>query len=314
MQKKDIVVLDALTLGGCEVFSAFTNLGNLRVFETTSLEQRKEHIASAEIIITNKVLLDKEIIDACPNLKLICLTATGMNNVDLEHASQKGISVKNVAGDSTESVAQHTFALLLSFLHQTTYYSQYVSSGVYSKSNLFTHIGPGYWELSQKKWGIIGLGAIGRRVAEIATAFSAQVQYYSTSGKNVTQDYPQCSLQELLQTSNIVSIHAPLNDATLDLLQYSDLCLMQKHAILINVGRGGIVNEADLAQALREHKIAGACLDVMQKEPLDIDSPLLSKDIADKLLLTPHVAWISNEALTLLLQKVYGNVEDYLLR
>ena len=311
MTQKEIVVLDALTIGGKHVFESFSDLGNLRIFETTSPEQRLEHIGSAEIIITNKVVLDKSILEAAKKLRLVCLTATGMNNVDLEYAREKGIKVTNVAGYSTESVAQHTFALLLAFMHQTAYYDSYVKSGTYSKGSLFTHIGPAYCELQGKKWGIIGLGAIGRRVAGIAQAFGAEVLYYSTSGKNATNDFAQCSLADLLQKSDIVSIHAPLNDDTYNLITYKELLLFQKHALLLNVGRGGIIHEPDLARALRENLIAGACIDVMEKEPIAADNPLLSKDIANKLLITPHVAWISNEALKTLLEKVYNQVKSY---
>ena len=312
MNAHSIVVLDAKTIGNSSVFESFKNLGNLTVYETTTAEERINHIGNASIIITNKVIISKDIIDACPSIQLICLTATGMNNVDLKYSETKGIIVKNVAGYSTESVAQHTFALTLSFLHRIQYYSNYVKNGSYSKSNLFTHIGPGYWELQGKTWGIIGLGAIGRRVAEISTVFGCTIQYMSTSGKNKTQDYTQCTLQELLQTSDIVSIHAPLNENTYNLIGEKELSYMHPHALLVNVGRGGIINEDALAHALRKNQIAGACIDVMTKEPLLDSSPLLAKDIAEKILITPHVAWISNEALTCLLQKVYTNVQTYI--
>ena len=312
MNSHSIVVLDAKTVGNSSVFKSFKKLGNLTVYDTTTADERISHIGNATIIITNKVIISKDIIDACPTVKLICLTATGMNNVDLEYTKTKGIIVKNVAGYSTESVAQHTFALTLSFLHRTQYYANFVKNGTYSKSGLFTHIGPGYWELQGKTWGIIGLGTIGRRVAEIATAFGCTIQYMSTSGKNHTHDYPQRTLQELLQTSDIISIHAPLNENTYNLIGKQEFSYMQAHALLINVGRGGIINEEALANALRENCIAGACLDVMEKEPLPVNSPLLAQDISEKLLITPHVAWISNEALTCLLQKVYTNVQTYI--
>jgi glycerate dehydrogenase len=312
MKNHKIVVLDAKTIGDNSVFQMFSDLGNLTVFETTFAHERLEHILDATIIITNKVLIDKDIMDSCPNLKLVCLTATGMNNVDLPYAAQKGIIVKNVAGYSTESVAQHTFAMLLSLLHHTTYYSQFVSSKEYSNQSLFTHIGPGYWELKGKTWGIIGLGTIGRRVAQIATAFGCNIIYYSTSGKNSTQDYPQKSLSELLAESDVVSIHAPLNEQTLGLIGITELSLMKSSAYIVNVGRGGIINEIDLADSLKCNKIAGACIDVMKHEPLEINSSLLDESIQSKLLITPHVAWISNEALSTLIAKVYKNVQDFL--
>jgi len=307
-----IVVLDADTVGDVSVFDLFKDFGQLTVYKTTHIQERIHHIADASIIITNKVLIDAYVIDNCKQLQLVCLTATGMNNVDMEYAASKGIKVKNVAGYSTESVAQHTFAMLLSLLHNIGYYNSYVQSTVYSQQSLFTHIGPGYWQLQGKTWGIIGMGTIGKRVAEIAQVFGCSVVYYSTSGKNNTQPYTQKSLQELLQSSDIVSIHAPLNDTTKGLIGLAEFKQMKKHAYIINVGRGGIINENDLAEALQKQYLAGACLDVMQQEPLDINSPLLqNNEISHKIIITPHVAWISNEALATLMQKVYGNVKQF---
>ncbi len=312
MNKNTIVVLDSVTMGDVSVLERFKDFGELTIYQSTSAEQTVKHIGNANIVITNKVIFDANILQSCKSLKLICLTATGMNNVDLDFAKKQGIQVKNVAGYSTESVAQHTFALLLSFLHSTAYYNNYVQSGVYSESGIFTHMKKPYWELSGKKWGIIGMGAIGRRVAQIATAFGAEVSYFSTSGKNNNQDYKQVSLLELMRNSDVISIHSPLNEDTLNLISYKELLLCKKNAVLVNVGRGGIVNEADLAQALLENKIAGACLDVMEKEPLPNNSPLLNPEIKDKLLITPHTAWISNEALNTLFNKVYDNIVEFL--
>ncbi len=307
---ENLVVLDAATIGENSIFDSFKTFGKLTVFATTSSTERLQHIGNASIIITNKVIIDKEIMDACQSLKLICITATGTNNVDLEYAKEKGITVKNVAGYSTESVVQHTFAILLSLLQHTSYYANYVSSQTYSKQNLFTHIGPGYLELNGRTWGIIGLGTIGRRVAEVATAFGCKVIYYSTSGNNHTTDYQEVSLEELLRTADIISIHSPLNEQTQNLIGLKQLRLMKQSAYIVNVGRGGIINENDLALALRENYIAGACLDVMQKEPLPIDSPLLDEAIQSKLLITPHVAWVSDRALTKLVELTYKNVEE----
>lgn len=306
-----IVVLDADTVGDSSIFNRFEDFGTVTVYKYTSQEQRVSHIGDASIIITNKVIIDAFIMDSCPNLRLVCLTATGMNNVDLDYAAKKGIVVKNVAGYSTESVAQHTFAMFLSLLHRIDYYNTYVQTTLYSKQKLFTHIGPGYWQLKGKTWGIIGMGAIGRRVAEIAQIFGCTIVYYSTSGVNTSQPYTQLELANLLKQSDIVSIHAPLNDQTKYLIGAKELACMKSSAYIINVGRGGILNEVDLAQALCNNSIAGACLDVMQQEPLDISSPLLNPDIASKLIITPHVAWISNEALSTLMSIVYDNVKRF---
>jgi len=314
MNSNSIVILDAKTIGTDSVFEKFSNFGNVKIFQTTTSDERIQNIGNANIIITNKVIIDKFVLDACPNIELICLTATGMNNVDLPYAAEKEVEVKNVAGYSTESVAQHTFAMLLSQLHNIQYYNNYVQSGEYSNQPLFTHMGAGYWELKGKTWGIIGLGAIGRRVAEIASVFGVNVIYYSTSGKNATKDYKQVELDELLNQSDIVSIHAPLNEQTLNLIGESQLNKMRPNSILINVGRGGIINETDLAKCLSENKIAAACIDVMQKEPLAADSKMLDKGISSKILITPHVAWLSTEALDTLLIGVYNNIENYLTK
>lgn len=306
-----LVVLDAATIGENSIFDSFKSFGELRVFATTSSEERLSHIGNASIVITNKVIIDKQIMDTCPNLRLVCIMATGMNNVDLSYAKEKGIVVKNVAGYSTESVVQHTFAILLSLLQHTSYYSEFVAQKKYSKQNLFTHIGPGYLELNGRTWGIIGLGTIGRRVAEIAHAFGCNVMYYSTSGQNHTSDYQEVTLEELLQQSDVISIHSPLNAQTKDLIGLKQLRMMKKSAYIVNVGRGGIIKETDLAQALRENCIAGAAIDVMEKEPLPVDSPLLSETIQNKLLITPHIAWVSDKALKKLIELTYENVKSF---
>jgi len=290
-----IVFLDAYSIGNADV-SALAALGKFTSYENTQPEQVVSRCAKADIVITNKVKLMQAELEALPGLKLICIAATGMNNVDLKVAAEKGISVKNVADYSTGSVAEQTFTLALGLIHQTHYYDQYVKSEAYSRSGLFTHHGRPFFEIRGKRWGIIGMGHIGHRVAEIATAFGAQVSYVSTSGKNLNAGYPHKNLNELLAESDIISIHAPLNEQTHYLIDYKKLCLLKPGAYLINVGRGGIVNETDLAQALLENRLAGAGLDVFEQEPLSSDSPLLSPDIREKLLMTPHVAWASAEA------------------
>lgn len=313
MSKHKIVVLDASTVGNKSLFEIFSDFGTLNIYETTSFDERISHISDATIVITNKVVIDAFVMDSCKNLQLICLTATGMNNIDVSYAEQKNIVVKNVAGYSTESVAQHTFALLFSLLHHTSYYSKYVADKTYSRQELFTHIGPGYWELRGHTWGIIGLGTIGRRVAQLAAAFGCKIVYYSTSGINNTADYERKELKELLEISDIVSIHAPLNEETAGLIGANEFSYMKPTSYIINVGRGGIIKEDDLAFALKHNLIAGACLDVMKKEPIEENSPLLDSCIQDKIIITPHIAWISNEALTTLLLKVYMNVEAFVM-
>lgn len=305
-----IVLLDALTLGNDVDLGVFEAYGKFVAYQTTAKDETIKNIADAEVVLTNKVVIDKDVMDASANLKLICITATGMNNVDLEYASQKGIVVKNVAGYSTNSVAQVTFTLLLGVLGQSHYYDSYVKEGSWSSSSIFTHLDRAFFEIKDKSWGIIGLGNIGKQVANIASAFGANVKYYSTSGKNSDDSYKRVELEELMK-SDIISIHAPLNPQTKDLITKKELGLMSEGSVLINVGRGGIVNEADLAKAIDEQGIL-AGLDVAEVEPIPNDNPLLSIKNKDNLLITPHIAWASVEARRELVRLVAKNIEEFI--
>jgi glycerate dehydrogenase len=312
MKRPGIVFLDAVTLGEVNSFYRITKLGNLTVYPSTLPKDRIERIHDREIVITNKVIIDREVMEACPSLQLICVAATGLNNVDLDFAAEKGIIVKNVAGYSTESVVQHTFSMLFYLMEQTKYYDNFVKQGAYSRDPLFTHHGRPFHELAHKKFGIVGMGTIGKRVAAVAEAFGADIAYYSTSGKNLNAGYPQVSLKELLATSDILSVHCPLTDSTRDLIGYEELRLMKPSSIIINTGRGGIVNESDLACALNENLISMAALDVMQKEPPDLNNPLLNLKHPYKLLITPHIAWASIESRERLLEGIVSNIAAFL--
>ena len=307
-----IVFLDTKTLGNVPNLGKFSNFGDVTFHETTTSSQALSRIADANVIVTNKVHISDEIMAASPALELICISATGMNNVDLQAAAKRGISVKNTVGYSTESVTQHTFAMLFHFLNRLHYYDSYVKSGGYSQNEMFTHYGPTITELSGKVYGIIGLGNIGKSVAKVATAFGARVIYYSTSGKNNSADYESVSLNELLAISDILSIHAPLNDNTKNLIAHKEMMAMKKTAIIINVGRGGIVNEDDLAIALENDIIAGGCVDVFAQEPISAHHPLTRLRRSEKIVLSPHNAWASLEARIRLMEIVYKNIEDFL--
>jgi glycerate dehydrogenase len=311
-KKLKIVFLDAETLGSDIDLSGFYSLGDFSVYKTTKPQERVERIKDADIVITNKVVIDREVIDSCKNLKLICVAATGTNNVDIQHAKEKGIGVANVAGYSTYSVVQHTFGMLFYLLENLRYYDDYVKNGNYAKSDIFTHIGKPFWEIKNKVWGIIGLGNIGREVANVATAFGAHVIYYSTTGIKRTEKYPALDLDNLLMTSDIVSIHAPLTEKTKNLITYEKIRLMKPHAILLNLGRGGIVNEKDLAKALDENLIAGAGLDVLEKEPINPENPLLKIKNKEKILITPHIAWTSKEAREKLVEEIIKNIKAFI--
>lgn len=295
MKTLTIVFLDASSIGNIDL-SPLSNLGKFTAYPDTAPFQVIERCLGADVVITNKVKLLRKELDRLPNLKLICIAATGMNNIDLQAASEKSIPVKNVPGYSTDSVAELTFTLVLNLNHHLAYQDHFIKSGAYSNSGLFTNYTRTFHEMRNRQWGIIGMGAIGRRVAELATCFGTQVSYCSTSGKNTNAGYPNKSLEQLLRESDIITIHAPLNGQTRYMIRYEQLCLMKPESILINVGRGKIVDEADLARALREGKLAGAGLDVFEQEPLSADNPLLAEDISEKVLLTPHIAWASIEA------------------
>lgn len=306
-----IVLLDAKTLGADADLSVFKQFGHFEAFDTTALSERIEHIGDAKIILTNKVVIDKEVMDACPNLGLICVCATGMNNIDLSYAKEKGICVKNVAGYSTASVTQATFTLALYVLGQAAYYDTYVKSGGWVKSSIFTHLDRPIVEIKGKKWGVIGFGTIGKEVAKIASAFGAHICYFSTSGANSDANFVRVELEEMMRTCDIISIHAPLNDKTKDLIGERELSWMKKGAMLLNLGRGGIVDEAALARAIDEKGIY-AGFDVVAIEPMEESNPLLHVKYKDRLALSPHTAWASTEARAELIRLVGENIKDYL--
>ena len=308
----NIVFLDASTVGDLPNLDKLKEFGEVTFYQTTLADETAGRIQNAEIVITNKVVLSRDLMEKAENLKIICIAATGMNNVDLEAAKELGIQVKNVAGYASVSVAQHTFAMLFNLLQPINYYDAYIKSGEYSKSPIFTNMERNFSEIRGKTFGIIGLGNIGRKVAAIAEAFGAEVVYYSTSGKNSDQPYKRLELDELLSESDVVSIHAPLNERTENLVGREQFSLMKPTAFLINTGRGGIVNEAELAKALDEGELAGAALDVFENEPIEPDSPLLDIQNPNKLVLTPHVAWASVEARTELIEGVRENIEGFL--
>lgn len=307
-----LVFLDTKTVGEVPNLKELEELGNVKFYQTTSPGQTAERIKDADIVITNKVVLDKNLIEGAENLKLICVAATGMNNIDRKAAEEAGIPVKNVSGYSSNSVAQTTFAMILHLVQKIPQFDEFVKSGDYSRHDIFTNQEISYSEIHDKQFGIIGLGNIGGKVASIAEAFGADVVYNSTSGRNLDQPYPHKNLNELLKHSDFVSIHAPLNENTEGLIGYEELKSMKKSAILINAGRGGIVNEADLANALDEDEIGGAGLDVFNHEPMDKENPLLTIKNKHKLVMTPHIAWSSIEARTELIDGVKKNIEEFL--
>lgn len=304
-----IVCLDAATLGDVNL-DVFAKFGEFVSFDMTKPSQTISRLSGADVVITNKVLITKEVMDAT-NLKLICVSATGTNNIDMAYAKEKGIPVKNVAGYSTPSVVQQTFASLLSLLNEVRYYDDYVKNGEWVKSEIFTNLDRSIFELSGKNFGIIGLGEIGKSVAKVASAFGANVCYFSPSGNTQDVIYKRFGLDEMLQTCDIVSIHAPLNDKTKGLIGKRELDLMKKGAIISNFGRGGIVDESALAAAIDERGLK-AVLDVLECEPMNADNALLNVKNKQSLIITPHVAWASFEARIRLVNLMVKNIEDFI--
>ena len=290
-----IAFLDAATMGNVS-FEPFERLGDFIRYDRSSPEEARERVKDIDVLLINKVCVDRELIDAAPSLKLICIAATGVNNIDVDYAASKGIPVRNAVGYSTDSVVQSTFMHILSLVGGAPYFDRSVKSGDYSRSGMFTDPNWNWWELAGKTIGIVGLGNIGKKVACIAEAFGMKVCYYSTSGTGHCKDYPCISLEELLRTSDIVSVHAPLNERTLNLIGEAELAMMKPSAYLVNMGRGAIIVEDALARAVDEGVIAGAGIDVFVKEPIPEDHPYLQMKHPERMRLAPHVAWASIEA------------------
>lgn len=302
-----IVFLDAATMGDVS-FAPIQQYGELVCYDRSTPEEALARVGDCEVLIINKVKVTPELIDAAPKLRLICEAATGVNNIDLAYAAQKGIPVRNAVGYSTDSVVQATFMHILSLVGNAPYFDKVVKSGEYSAKGLFTDVSVNWWELAGKTIGIIGLGNIGSRVAKVAEAFGMKVCYYSTSGTSHCKDYPSLPLDELMATSDVISIHAPLNERTDGLIGERELQLMKRSAIIVNMGRGGIVNETALAKAIDEELIAGAALDVFVAEPLPQDNPLLHTRHPERLRLAPHVAWASTQARERLVGMIADNI------
>lgn len=311
MQHIKIVNLDAKTIGADADFSALKEFGEYVSYPLTSYDETLERCRGAQIVLTNKVVLDKALLEQLSELKLICVTATGTNIVDVEFAKSRGIEVKNVAGYSTLSVAQHTLTMALDCLSQIHYYDDYVKSGEWCKSEIFTHLAGGRRGLAGLKWGIIGFGSIGARVAHLASAFDAKVCYTSTSGKNTASTYPRMELDELLAQSDIISIHAPLNSATMNLIDSAKIAKLKKGAVLINVGRGSIVNEEAVAKTLKNGADFYYACDVLEKEPMRAGHPFLDRAIQSRLLLTPHIAYAYGNSLRELISMSIDNVRSF---
>lgn len=306
-----ITFLDVKTIGDDIDLSGFDALGEVTKYNFTTPEEAPERVKDTDVLIINKVPVNEQTIGTAKNLKLVCVTATGTNNLEKEYLDSHSIAWRNVAGYSTESVTQHTFALLFYLLEKLRYYDDYIKNGNYIGDTSFTHFAEHFTELNGKTWGIIGLGAIGRRVAQVATAFGINVIYYSASGRPAQDGYTQVDFDTLLTTSDIISVHAPLNEYTENLLDKDAFAKMKKTCIFLNLGRGPIVVEQDLYEALVQDEIAAAGLDVLCQEPMASDNPLFKIKDSRKLLITPHIAWASVEARTRLMEIILNQIKDF---
>lgn len=278
-------------------------------YDATSSEQTLARIASAHIVISNKVMLDRALINAASMLKLICISATGTNNVDLDAARAAGIAVYNVTRYATATVAQHVFALILALATQLPAYLSAVRAGRWQHSTQFCLLDFPIYELAGKTIGIIGYGELGRAVAHIATALGMRVIIAQRPGSQ--EDAERCPLPELLKIADIITLHCPLTPQTEHLIGATELRAMKPSALLINTARGGLVDEHALAHALRARWIAGAGIDVLSQEPPRDGNPLLASDIPN-LLVTPHIAWGSREARQRLVNEVAENIKAFL--
>ena len=306
---KKIVFLDEYSIAGRDL-SSITSQGEYVAYENTRKEEVVERLKGADVVITNKVLIDGEAMRQLPDLKLICVAATGMNNVDLEAAKELGIVVKNAVGYSTTSVAETTLASALALARNVVYFNEYFHDGRYSKADRAFCYDRFTFELRGKKWGIIGLGNIGREVARLATAFGCEVRYFSTSGTKREEAYPSMELKEMLEWCDILSVHSPLNERTRGLVGREELKVMKPTSLVINVARGGIIDEAALAEALDNGWVAAAALDVFSVEPLR-ESPLYNIKDRYRLLASPHNAWSAAEAIDRLIECVANNIRTW---
>jgi len=305
-----IVFLDAGTLGDFNK-SGFEELGQVVLYDYSKPEEVASRVEDADVIITNKVKINKDTLGNYKNLKLVCVSATGTDILDKEFLDRNDIIFTNVADYSTDSVSQLTFSLLLYVMMHSRYYEDYVQSGEYSKQSSFTNLDKPFNEIKGKTWGIIGLGSIGSKVASIATAFGAKVIYYSASGKNDNDTYTRVELDTLLKESDIITLHCPLTEKTRNIINEESINLMKPNVIIVNTSRGALINDEDIVDAVLNHRILAFATDVYAVEPLQADNPLNRIKDLDNVYLTPHIAWSSVEARATLVERLVENIKEF---
>lgn len=313
MDKVKIVILERNSVGVDTPVDCFEELGEVTCYpNTTTAEEVRKRTKDADIIVANKARLNEESLRESPNVKLICEFATGFDNCDLAYCNSRGIKVANVADYCTDMVAQHTFTLMLTLLQKLPHYDEYVKSGAYAAQDRFSNFDEPFTELASKTWGIVGMGHIGKKVAQIATAFGCRVIFHSVTGKSTVTEYEQVDKDTLLRESDFLSLHCPLSELTRDFIDKEALRKMKKTAVLVNVARGLVVNNADLYDALMNGEIMAAGLDVLEKEPLQLSNPLSKIKDSNRLIITPHLAWASVEARFRCVNEAYLNAKAFL--
>ena len=314
MDKVKIVILERNSVGVDTPVDCFEELGEVTCYpNTTTAEEVRERTKDADIIVANKARLNEESLRESPDVKLICEFATGFDNCDLAYCNSRGIKVANVADYCTDMVAQHTFTLMLTLLQKLPHYDEYVKSGAYAAQDRFSNFDEPFTELAGKTWGIVGMGHIGKKVAQIATAFGCRVIFHSVTGKSTVTEYEQVDKDTLLRESDFLSLHCPLSDLTRDFIDKEALRKMKKTAVLVNVARGPVVNNTDLYDALMNGEIMAAGLDVLEKEPLQLSNPLSKIKDSNRLIITPHLAWASVEARFRCVNEAYLNAKAFLI-
>lgn len=309
----NIVMLERDSAGRDVDVSCFEKLGKVTYYaNTVKPEEVRERIREADVVIANKAPFREETLKDAPNVKLICELATGYDNCDINYCKSRGIKIANVKNYCTSMVAQHTFALALALSEKLAHYDNYVKSGEYSSQDRFSNFDVPFSELEGKTWGIVGMGNIGRRVADIARNFGCKVIFHSVTGNSTCEDYTRVDKDTLLAESDFLSLHCPLSDLTRNFIDLNAMRRMKKSAVLINVARGPVVNNKDLYTALTENEIAAAGLDVLEQEPMASSNPLSKIKDSCRLIITPHLAWASVEARTRCVEEVCRNIEAFI--
>ena len=308
MQKINISILDALTLGDDIDFSLFNAIANVTVYGMTAPETVTEHIGNSDVIIVNKVKLNQDNLRDAENLKLICVTATGYDNIDIEYCKSRQIAVCNVCGYSTESVSQVTVAMALSLINNLPYFDDFVKNGQYTASKKQNRVEPVFHEIGTLTWGIVGLGAIGRKTAQIAKSLGCRVIAYK---RTPDADFECVPLDELCRKSDIISIHLPLTDSTRKIIDKEKIRSMKNNAIVINVARGAVVDEEALTEAVLNGEIGGIGIDVYTDEPMSEDSPYNKLKDMKNVILTPHMAWGAYEARVRCMNEIAENIRCF---